>query len=167
MWCAVHVKDGSEAKAEAFVTGLLSKNLSARCFHLTRSRRKKYGGQWQTVRENLLPGYVFIDTDQPEVIHRELERTSGKGLLFGSAQSVSTLRETEASFLESIIGEDGGIGLSLVRIEANGEISILSGPLLNVRHLVRKMNLHQRIAEVEADFMGERQRLYLGIEIEG
>ena len=44
MWCAVHVKDGNEAETEAFVSGLLPKEVNARCFHLTRSRRKKYGG---------------------------------------------------------------------------------------------------------------------------
>ena len=43
MWCAVHVRDGDEARTESFVKGLLSGKLDARCFHLTRSRRKKYG----------------------------------------------------------------------------------------------------------------------------
>lgn len=167
MWCAVHVRNGSEAKTEAFVSGLLLKGLSARCFHLTRSRRKKYGGQWQTVQENLLPGYIFIDTDQPEAVHRELKRTPEHGLLFSNDEFVSTLEEHEADFMERIMDADGGIGLSKVSVEPDGEIRYLSGPLLNVRHLVRKIDLHKRIAEVEADFLGERHVLYLGIEIVG
>ena len=36
---------------------------------------------------------------------------------------------------------------------------------MRIGHLVKKVDLHRRIAEVEADFMGERQTLYLGIEI--
>ena len=43
MWCAVHVRGGSEARAKALVTGLFSKGLSVRCFHLRRIRRKKAG----------------------------------------------------------------------------------------------------------------------------
>ena len=75
MWCVVHVRDGGEEHIEDLVAGLLPKSLNARCFHLTRSRRKKYEGQWQTVQEELFPGYVFIDTDQPDRVHRELKKT--------------------------------------------------------------------------------------------
>ena len=167
MWCAVHVKDGHEAKTEAFVSGLLSKEVNARCFHLTRSRRKKYGGQWRTVREALLPGYVFIDTDRPEEVGRELKRTSGPELLFDTDAFVTTVKTEESEFLELLIDEAGEIGLSEVRVEEDGRICCLSGPLRKVSHLVRKMDLHKRIAEVEAEFMGERQVLYLGIEIAG
>lgn len=166
MWCAVHVKDGGEAKAEAFMSGLFRDSLYVRCFHLTRSRRKKYGGQWKTIRESLLPGYVFIDTNQPEAVHRELEKAPGKKLLFSDGANVSTLREPEVAFLKSIIDEDGEIGLSEVSVGTDGEIRVLSGPLANVGQLVRKVNLHKRIAEVEADFMG-RQAMYFGIEIVG
>lgn len=165
MWCAVHVKDGNEAETEAFVSGLLPKEANARCFHLTRSRRKKYGGQWRTVQEKLLPGYVFIDTDYPETVNRELKENSVCGLLFEREGFITALREQEASFLELITDENGEIGLSEVRVEEDGGICCFSGPLRKVSHLVRKVDLHKRIAEVEAAFMTEKQVLYLGIEI--
>ena len=114
-----------------------------------------------------MPGYVFIDTDQPEAVHRELKRTSGQELLFSNDAFVSALKEQEADFMERIADGEGEIGLSKVYVGADGEISYLSGPLLSVRHLVRKVDLHRRIAEVEADFLGKRQVLYLGIEIVG
>lgn len=167
MWCVVHVKGGSEAKTEAFVSGLLPGSLNARCFHLTRSRRKKYGGRWRTVRESLLPGYVFIDTDQPDAVCRELRKTPGRELLLGSEEFVATLAKREADFMERISDEDGEIGISRICIADNGEVSYLSGPLANVGHMVRRINLHKRIAEIETSFMGEKRILYLGIEIAG
>lgn len=166
MWCAVHVRNGSEAKTEAFVSRLLPKGLNARCFHLTRSRRKKYGGQWQTIHEDLMPGYVFIDTDQPEAVYRELKQTSVGSLLFSDREFVTTLEKNESDFMEGIVDEDGEIGLSRVSVSEDGEIRFLSGPLLNVRHLIRKLNLHKRVAEVETRFMGGKHILYFGIEIE-
>lgn len=165
MWCAVHVKDGNEAETEAFVSGLLPKEVNARCFHLTRSRRKKYGGQWRTIQEKLLPGYVFIDTEYPETVNRELKKTSVRGLLSEREGFITTLREQEVIFLELITDKKGEIGLSEVRVEEDGRICCFSGPLRKVSHLVRKVDLHKRIAEVEAAFMGEKQVLYLGIEI--
>ena len=166
MWCAVHVGDGEEARMEAFVTGLLPESLNARCFHLTRSRRKKYGGRWQTVREKLLPGYVFIDTDKPEEIYRKLRKAPRPRLLFSREGSISTLETQEADFMRKSVNESGEIGVSRVRVREDGTVTILSGPLLQVKEKVKKVDLHKRIAEVEADFMGKRQVLYLGIEIE-
>lgn len=166
MWCVVHVQDGDEARTESFVKGFLPGELDARCFHLTRSRRKKYGGQWQTVREKLLPGYLFIDTDKPEAVYRELEKASGPQLLFSNEASIAALEAKEAALMELLADESGEIAISKVRVSEDGNIEFLSGPLLQVESMVRKVNLHQRIAEIEAEFLGKRQILYLGIEIE-
>lgn len=166
MWCAVHVGEGEEARTEAFVAGLLPESRKVRCFHLTRNRRKKYGGQWRTIGEKLLPGYVFIITDRPEEICRELEKASRLRLLFSQEDSISALEAREADFMEKIVNESGEIGVSKVKIGEDGSVAFLSGPLAQVEELVKKVDLHKRIAEVEADFMGKKQVLYLGIEIE-
>lgn len=117
-------------------------------------------------QENLLPGYVFIDTEQPEMVYRELKRTLDRRLLFSRDDFVATLKGCEKEFMEAITDEGGNIGLSRVRVTDSGEIQYLSGPLMKVSYRVRRVRLHQRIAEVEADFLGERRLLYLGIEIE-
>ncbi len=166
MWCAVHVGDGEEARMEAFVTGLLPESLNARCFHLTRSRRKKYGGRWQTVREKLLPGYVFIDTDQPEKVYGELKKAGKPKLLSDNETDICTLREQEVILLDRIADKIGEIAVSNIRVNEDGTFEFLSGPILQVKELVRKVDLHKRIAKVEMDFLGKRQFLYLGIEIE-
>lgn len=167
MWCAVQVKDGSESQMESFVSNLLPKELDARCFHLTRYRRKKYGGKWQTVQENILPGYVFITTDKPERVHRELERAGKPGVLWGSDEYVATLQREEADLMERITGDaakPGEIPLSQITVEEDGQVKILSGPLLRVENRIRKIDLHRRVAEIETDFMGQKKVLYLGIE---
>lgn len=169
MWCAVHVKDGNEAQMETFMAKLFPKDLGAQCFHLTRYRRKKYGGRWQTVQENILPGYVFITTDKPERIHKELKRAQKPGLLWSAEDYVATLELEEADLIERITqyhNKPGEIALSQVMVEENGRIKILSGPLLQVENMIKKIDLHKRIAEIEADFMGQKKVLYLGIEFE-
>lgn len=166
MWCVVHVKDRGETYTEDFVAGLLPKNLNARCFHLIRSRRKKYEGQWQTVQENLFPGYVFIDTDQPDRVYKELKKTPRPKLLFSDDEYVSTLEKHESDFMEKIVDRNGTIGISRVKVDADGKIHYLSGPLSGMESMVRRVNLHKRIAEVETKIMGRKQILYLGIDIE-
>ena len=166
MWCVVHVKDGREQHTEDFVAGLLPESLHAQCFHLIRSRRKKYQGEWQTVYEDLFPGYVFIDTDQPEKVYKELKKTPKQNLLFSDDEYVSTLEEHETELMERLADRRGRIGISRVRIGVDGKISYLSGPLLGMGNRVRRVNLHKRIAEIETEIMGRKRLLYLGIEIE-
>ena len=68
--------------------------------------------------------------------------------------------------VKRITDEDGIIGVSKVEVTGEGQVRYLSGPLVNVSHMVRRVDLHRRIAEVETQFMGEKHVLYLGIEIE-
>ncbi len=166
MWCVVHVRDGGEEHTEELVAGLLPESINARCFHLTRSRRKKYEGQWQTVQENLFPGYVFIDTDQPDRVYLELKKTPKPKLLFSDDHYVSTLEQHESELMERLSDRKGRIGISRVRIGTDGKIYYLSGPLTTIENMVRRVNLHKRIAEIEAEILGRKRILYLGIDIE-
>lgn len=165
MWCVVHVRDREERRVEEFIAGLLPKNINAQCFHLTRSRKKRFEGRWQTIQEELFPGYVFIDTDDPDRIYRELKKAPRLKLLFSDDEYVSTLEQNESDFIELIADKNGDIGISRVMVDEDGTIRYLSGPLHSVRDKVRKVNLHKRIAEVETSLMGRKQLLYLGIEI--
>ena len=60
----------------------------------------------------------------------------------------------------------GEIALSQIVVEKDGEIRVLSGPLLQVEDMVKKFDFHKRVAEIETDFMGQKKVLYLGIEFE-
>lgn len=57
------------------------------------------------------------------------------------------------------------VGLSKVIVEEDRKIRIVSGPLKNLEGQIRKINLHKRIVVVEAEFMGNRSLIHLGIEI--
>lgn len=166
MWCVIHVRERGEQHMERLVTGLLPQSLDARCFHLTRNRKKKFQGKWQTVQEDLFPGYLFVDTDDPDRVYRELKKAPRPKLLFSDDEYVSTLEQKESDFLELMADKGGMIGISRVAVDEVGTVRYLSGPLKNVGDRVRKVHLHKRIAEIEASLMGEKQILYLGLEIE-
>lgn len=170
MLCVMHVGEGREDYTEQFLEGFLKKELCGGCFHLTRFRLKKYGGSWQTVRENLMPGYVFVATGEPEKLHKALKKTGNYRLTGSDDVYVSALKAAEEDFIKQITGSGsrkGEIGLSTIRISESGQVEVLSGPLRNVENFVQKIDLHRRVAEIEADFMGEKKRLYLGVEFEG
>ena len=57
------------------------------------------------------------------------------------------------------------VSISKVRIDEGNEIRIISGPLKHMGGMIKKINLHKRMAEVEIEFMNRRTVIYLGIEL--
>ena len=119
-------------------------------------------------REQVEPGKDGLMCDlTPEAVCRELKKVSGIGLLTGSGEQVTALQWQEAKFMENIADREGRIGISKVGVAGDGRIRYLSGPLVKVGSMVKKVDLHKRTAEVETSFMGEKHVLYLGIELPG
>ena len=169
MWCTLHLQDENEKKTEEFVTSLLPEDICTRCFHITRRRLRKREGQWTEESEELLPGYVFIETSQPETVYRELKKAS-KYLLFSDERFVSVLTEDDRKFLEQITDKTGRIGLSVVRVKKIGdkkEIEYLSGPLAKVSDQISWIDLHRRFAKVDTGFLKDKKGFSLSFYFEG
>ena len=169
MWCTLHLQDGNEKKTEEFVTNLLPEDICTRCFHITRRRLRKREGQWMEESEELLPGYVFIETSQPETVYRELKKAS-KYLLFSDERFVSVLTEDDRKFLEQITDKTGRIGLSVVRVKKAGdrkEIEYLSGPLAKISDQISWVDLHRRFAKVDTVFLKDKKGFSLSFYFEG
>lgn len=165
MWCVLYGKDGDEEKTEAFVRGVLPGQSYSRCFHPLQHKMMRHGGVWREVVFCLLPGYVFIETDDPKTVYQTLKRTP-KQLLFSSDAFISVLAKDEAALLDRIMDRDGQVGLSRVRVRGQGEdgkkqLEYLSGPLLKVAGRVTRVNLHKRIARVETGLAGEKKWINL------
>ena len=99
-------------------------------------------------------------------MHRELKKTPKPKLLFSDDDYVSTLEQHESELMERLSDRSGKIGITRIKIGTDGKICYLSGPLSGMGNMVRRVNLHKRIAEIEAEIMGRKRVLYLGIEIE-
>ena len=84
---------------------------------------------------------------------------------------VTALTEQETKWLEILVSSSkdgkviGEVSLSQIELNDNDEIKILSGPLQNMEGMIKRINLHKRIAEVEVEFMGRMTVIHLGIEM--
>lgn len=172
LYYVIQVAPGKEAEAEIYIKERISEELYSSCFYLVRHVRKKFRGVWRDKHEKLLPGYVFIDSKSAEELYLDLKRIPiMTKLLGGQKEFITALTEEETVWLEKIvsIGRDGNVNgevlLSQIEVSENDEVKILSGPLQNMTGIVRRINLHRRIAEVEVEFMGRKTVIYLGIEI--
>ena len=171
MWCVVYAGEGRETKTEDFIRGVLPAAVYNRCFHLTQHKVLKRQGILRDVVLDYLPGYVFIETDEPEKVHEILKKTPKK-LLFSDGWSVATLTGEEEALLDLIVDTGGGIGVSVVRtsVEAgNGKkkSEYLSGPLVKVADQVTYVDFHRRFAEISGGLVGNKKPLKLSFRFDG
>lgn len=185
MYYVLQVAPGEEEKVEAHVKVILPEKLYGECFHLTRHMRKKFRGDWIDVREKLMPGYVFITTEDAKELFLELKRipllTSMVGrngweftqMVDGDVEWLEKIRKCGMrSILDNARTETEAeneswynVGLSQVSIDRGKKIRIVSGPLKGIEGMVKKISLHKRMAEVEIPFMKRKAVIHLGIEL--
>lgn len=191
MYYVLQVASGKEEKAEIYISVILSNTLYGECFHLTRHMRKKFHGKWVDVQEKLLPGYVFITTENAKELFLELKKVPMHTNIVGrDGWNFARMQDSDIEWLENIrefgvcavpqkcqknsekrkkgISEDRPwyeVGLSQVSVDEGEQIQIVSGPLKGIEGMVKKIHLHRRMAEVEIPFMKRKTVIYLGIEL--
>ena len=175
----IQISPGAELKTEIMIREMVTTDVYDCCFHPIRHVRKKFHGQWVDRHEKLLPGYVFITSDNIQELNQELRKVPVLTKLLGKdGEMFIPLSPSEMEWMRQIMGggPDGDsmsngtsvgreVELSQVRVTENDTIEILSGPLKNMEGKIKKIHLHKGIAEVEVDFMGRNTVIHLGVEL--
>lgn len=175
MYYVLQVAPREEEKTEKHIMAILPDGLYGQCFHLTRLMRKKFHGRWTDVHEKLLPGYVFVTTEDAAALFMQLKKVPLLTKLVGrDMEYFIRLSEQEEKWLDILFGQsrdtgspDGKreVGLSRIDISEGNEIRIISGPLTDMEGMIKKINLHKMMAEVEVPFMNSSTVIHLGIEM--
>ena len=171
MWCVVYAGEGREERTEDFIRTVLPASVYTRCFHLVQHKALKRQGILRDVVQDYLPGYVFIETQEPAAVQEILKETPGK-LLFSDDWFVSTLTGEEESLLGLIADAKGEIGISVARTKVDAASGrkrneYLSGPLAKVADRVTYLDLHRRFAEIGGGLAGNRRPLRLSFRFDG
>ena len=177
MYYVVYVGSGNESDAVKAILNNTGREICSECFYPVRMQKKKVRGLWQVIRDVLLPGYVFIRTDDIKSLYIALREKHVYHKVLGHSEMEQSsefyaLTKPEEMWLKTLMGgaenidsENPIIDISQVGFDENDKVKVLSGPLLGMQGMVKKINLHRRVAEVEIDFMNRKTTVYLGIEI--
>lgn len=170
----LQVSPREEEKTETHIRKLLPEDIYSQCFHPMRIIRKKFHGKWVEVHEKLLPGYVFVTTEDAQAFYMQLKKIPLFTKMLGKdMEYFAQLTREEEKWLDSLLRRNGQgsmqgqneVGLSQIDIQEGNQIRIVSGPLVEMEGMVKKINLHKMIAEVEVPFMNGSTVIHLGIEM--
>ena len=173
----LQVTPREEEKTELHIRRILPAGVYDQCFHPTRLIRKKFQGKWVEVHEKLLPGYVFVTTEDAKALYLQLKRIPLLTKILGKDMEYFVrLSGQEEHWLELLLKQSGAgdasdrnekneVGLSQIDITEGNQIRVVSGPLKDIEGMVKKINLHKMIAEVEVPFMNGSTVIHLGVEM--
>ena len=176
MYYVLFVGSGHESEVESCIDRYVPAEACERHFVPRRCLRRKLRGQWVDYQERLIPGYVFVQSGDIELLSRSLRDVPAYTRILGAEASEGETRfyplnEDEAAWLRKLMGAGGeeemldAVPLSQVGFDEKDRAVILSGPLRGMEGSVIKLNLHRRIAEVEVELMGRKTILHLGIDL--
>ena len=139
MYYVLQVAPGTETKTETHISNILSQDLYGECFHPTRHMRKKFHGSWKDIHEKLLPGYVFITTDDIRKLYIELQKIPMLTKLLGKEDEYyAQLKGRDAEWLERLMDRNGSggeagqqheVSLSQVSVDEGSGVRVVSGRL--------------------------------------
>lgn len=183
MWYVIQTETGKEEEILLFIRNMIPEEMCRKCFLIRAEWPRRAGGQWNIVKKNMFPGYIFAETGEPEALFQKLKKVPGlTKLLGGDRCEFIPLGAEEERFL-CMIGEDEGyagekqaakcragtderkryclsVRPSTVRIDGEGSLEILSGALLLFKEEIVRVNLHKRYAVVRVRMLGEKTVLF-------
>lgn len=127
-------------------------------------RQKKFKGEMRTVTAVLYPGYLFCETEEPEVLFEKLKGVREMTKLLRVEEDILPVSEREADTLYRLFGREHVVEVSVGYLEGQ-QVRILQGPMEHFVGQIRKIDRHKRIAVVETEFMGRITRITVGLEI--
>ncbi len=163
MWYVLKIPEGREdALCEKCKKAFLGREAS-QIFVPKYVWLKKVKGVRQKEVKPLFLGYLFVESKTPDALEKRLQ-------VFQSVRPVCIgggfypIREEEEVFLRQFLGEEKIVRFSTGYI-VDGELRVIDGALKNFSKKIKRIDRHNRLAEMEISLFGQERRIRVGLEV--
>ncbi len=164
MWYVIQTLTGREEEVVRMVKKILPQNTYAGCFVAYYERIWRKQQQSLVHVERLFPGYVFIETEDPEEVYRCLKGVPAMTKLVSDGMfTFLPLERGEEDFLRDLLGDAHIVRLSYVEKDSRGHVFRVSGPLKKYLGQVVRYQYKKRYALIGVQLLGETKLAALGI----
>ena len=163
MWYVVHTAIGGEESAIEQCKIALGD--VAKRFILPKCQfNRRWHGEYKMIEKVAFPGYFFIDSDDPKALEELLMRIPSVVTLVRIGGGFNPIRIEEQKIIEQMMDENDLIKASVGNI-VNGKLIVEVGPLKGLEDCVRKIERHDRWADLEMELFEECRMMKVGLEI--
>ena len=170
MYYVVQVQTGKEDKTIDAIYRQLGDKEGFDVFSPYRIKVEKTKGVEHQNKERCFPGYIFVETDEPYELFKNLyftpEFTKMLGR-FGLTNDFIPLNKDESRMIDILYSKNSNrvTSTSDITITPGENIRVLDGPLYGVLANVKSVNLHKRLVVVTFPLCGREVEAKLAINI--
>ena len=161
----LQVPGGQERRAEELAQRL-PKDVISSCFIPVREVKKRRGGEWKTEQELLFPGYLFVETNEPELASERLrELPLFMRVLADVGDEFLPLSDNETSWIRSLTTERLHVVEMSEGVIEGDRVIVTQGPLKGREAWIIKVDRHKRLAWLDMRMFGRTKSIKVGLEI--
>ena len=169
-WHVMRTIPGKEAEMKALLERKVSRDLWHDCRILRKQQLFRTQGGYLLGRKDMFPGYIFIYTECPRELAKELERSRQFPQLIGSVEGdLVPVEGEDLRFLENVCGRNlaHDMRLSTVRVDEEGQVRSASGALKPYVGRITRQRLRHRYVTAEVPLFNRRENVLFGIRVDG
>ena len=166
-WYVVQVQTGRERAMCELIERVAPASLVGECFTPKYQTQKKVHGEWRDVEQLLLPGYVIVDTGQPELLMQTLRKIPDFTRLLTMGETFAPLEERDVEWIGTFTQKGRrAIPMSMGVMEGD-RVVVTEGPLVGREALIKRVNRHKSLAILELQICGRTVTIKVGLGIVG
>lgn len=116
----------------------IEKGLLIDAFTFSYDCLKRYLGAWHLEQMPMFPDYIFLESDKPELLIKEVMGAFGK---------IFKVSKEEEQLLKSLSNVQHNVEMSRGYIRG-GSLCVTQGPLRGKEQMIRRIDRHKRIAKL-------------------
>ena len=166
MWYVVQTTVGSEKQIAEKLNRVYSEHADPPCFVLLKERTWRREGIYQIGVEPMFPGYIFVDTEDPQRLEENVHRLAGKAQLLMGGQALAIESSEEILFKELLRGDSQHtVRRFLVQANEAGEIVSAEGILGELLGQIVRKRFRKRVVTLEIPFLGKTHQVELSSRV--
>ena len=165
MWYVIWCITGKESSFLDTIKRVVPKELYEKAWIPYRIKISKYHGEEKEDLIRLFPGYILLDTGDPEGVHMSLKGEKDYIGILKQEDRFTPISEDEKKIISYFTGDNGVAGVSL-GIKENGKTRIIEGPLKGMDHMIVKVERNKKRAWIKLhNFLGQDREIPFALEM--
>ncbi|MFJ7184008.1 antiterminator LoaP [Lysinibacillus xylanilyticus] len=172
-WYALSVIEGKEINVQKFLIDNLGNDIEE-CLVPKKILREKKSGKYHDAMKIIFKGYIFVKTNITKQLYYDFLSVPNVLYMVRPGLRKDTNKKEIEYFYEipnkeiewilQLLDKDSILMPSKIAVN-NREVSIISGPLLNMDNCIKKIDKRKNRAKLEIDILGETKIITVGVEI--
>ena len=162
MWYVIQARSGEEEEIKNYIEHTVEPEVCRIILPLYEDVWRK-GGIGHISIKKLFPGYLFVDTEDPDEVYRRIKSVPHFTRLLATEEkdknkTFLAIDKEDEEFIKELTDE-GLMHVSYIRRTKSGRIEKIKGPLSRFANKIVKLDVPHRRAIVEADIFGKHRRI--------